>query len=56
MENKQFEPSYLVVPDTTLEAAGRDQHLEKALEALADGGREKILSCRIAQRYNAGPR
>jgi hypothetical protein len=34
MENKQLEPNYLVVPDPALEAAGRDQQLEKAVEAL----------------------
>jgi Tol biopolymer transport system component/C-terminal processing protease CtpA/Prc len=34
MENKQLEPNYLVVPDPALEAAGRDQQLEKAVEVL----------------------
>ncbi len=34
MENKQLEPDYLVVPDPALEAAGRDQQLEKAVEVL----------------------
>ena len=34
MENKQLEPNYLVVPDPALEATGRDQQLEKAVEVL----------------------
>jgi tricorn protease len=34
MENKQLEPNYTVVPDPALEAAGRDQQLEKAVEVL----------------------
>jgi C-terminal processing protease CtpA/Prc len=34
MENKQLEPTYLVIPDPALEAAGRDQQLEKAVEVL----------------------
>src|SRR5262245_33417842 len=34
MENKQLEPNYEVVPDPALEAAGRDQQLEKAVEVL----------------------
>jgi len=34
MENKQLEPNYTVIPDPALEAAGRDQELEKAVEVL----------------------
>jgi C-terminal processing protease CtpA/Prc len=34
MENKQLEPTYPVIPDPALEAAGRDQQLEKAVEVL----------------------
>jgi tricorn protease len=34
MENKQLEPDYEVIPDPALEAAGRDQQLEKAVEVL----------------------
>jgi len=34
MENKQLEPSYLVVPDPALVAAGRDPQIEKAVEVL----------------------
>jgi tricorn protease len=34
MENKQLDPNYLVVPDPALEAAGRDQQLEKAVDVL----------------------
>ena len=34
MENKQLDPNYLVVPDPALEAAGRDQQLEKAVEVM----------------------
>ena len=34
LENKQLEPSYLVDNDPALEAKGRDQELEKAVEVL----------------------
>jgi Tol biopolymer transport system component/C-terminal processing protease CtpA/Prc len=34
MENKQLEPNYEVIPDPALEASGRDQQLEKAVEVL----------------------
>jgi tricorn protease len=34
MENKQLDPNYLVIPDPGLEAAGRDQQLEKAVDVL----------------------
>lgn len=34
MENHQLEPDYEVIPDPALEAAGRDQQLEKAVEVL----------------------
>jgi C-terminal processing protease CtpA/Prc len=34
MENKELEPHYLVIPDPALQAAGRDQQLEKAVEVM----------------------
>jgi len=34
MENKELEPNYLVIPDPALQAAGRDQQLEKAVEVM----------------------
>ena len=34
MENKQLEPTYPVIPDPALEAAGHDQQLEKAVQVL----------------------
>jgi tricorn protease len=34
MENKQLDPDYLVIPDPALEAGGRDEQLEKAVEVL----------------------
>ncbi|HET7250153.1 MAG TPA: LpqB family beta-propeller domain-containing protein [Gemmatimonadales bacterium] len=36
LENKQLDPTYLVVPDPAQEAAGHDQQLEKAVEVLLD--------------------
>jgi len=34
MENKQLDPNYEVIPDPALEAAGRDQQLEKAVDVM----------------------
>jgi hypothetical protein len=34
MENKHLDPDYMVDNDPALEAVGRDQQLEKAVEAL----------------------
>ncbi len=34
MENHELEPDYEVIPDPALEAAGRDQQIEKAVEVL----------------------
>ena len=44
MENKHFDPDYFVDNDPKLEAGGRDQQLEKAVEVLLQGVRSHIAT------------